>query len=229
MQIGHPENESHRSRNVRPTNHFQTIVSNAAVKKQREAFFWFVLKTENLIILFLYSPKAYSLAMLNPAVLSVPNPNYPTVLETWYSWGGRGKKFNWRQWTEAALEGFLSWGRNSWPDCFGVVSVEPRLVCKPSEYWHWWGAESGFQTGSCKNTFNHLVWAWLQKGRGALHQTGLGSEPVPTNRIIKTLTYLWAINRFTAAVHFIFSRFDSWLISEVFFRPACISAYFIWW
>lgn len=30
--------------------------------------------------------------MLNPAIPSVPNPNNPTVLETWYSRGGELKK-----------------------------------------------------------------------------------------------------------------------------------------
>lgn len=46
-----------------------------------------------------------------------------------------------------------------------------RRVCKPCEYWRWWGYESAFQTGSCKSTFNHLVWAWLQTGGGV---RGLG-------------------------------------------------------
>lgn len=83
--------ESHRSRNVRPASHFQTIFSDAVVKKQRGIFLVCVKTGEPNYSSPLPTKKAYSLATLNPAVLSVPNPNYPTVLETWYSWEG-GKK-----------------------------------------------------------------------------------------------------------------------------------------
>lgn len=40
-----------------------------------------------------------------------------------------------------------------------------------------------------------------------LHQTGLWSEPILTNRIITTVAYLWAKNRLIAVAHFILSRF----------------------
>lgn len=71
---------SHRSRNVRSANHFQTISPYISLKYTKKDIFWFALKLECPIIpLFLRRVQS---AMLNPAFSSVPNPNNPTVLET---------------------------------------------------------------------------------------------------------------------------------------------------
>ena len=194
---------SHRRRNVKSANHFQIILP---INER-----YFVFNLEHLIIP-LFFPRGYSLpCCIQQFHLFQILIDCPGNLIQWRGGGG----FNWRQWADAALERFLSGERNSQPDCFGVVSVEPRGVCKPCEWWRWWGYASAFQTGSCKSTFNHLVWAWLQRGRGALHQTGLGSGPIPANRIIKTAAYLWAKNRFTAVVHFVLGR----LYLVFFHRP----------
>lgn len=55
-----------------------------------------------------------------------------------------------------------------------------------------------------------IIWSGPDWGGGGLHQTGLGSGPVLSNRIIKTAAYLWAKNRFTAVVHFVLGRLHIW-------------------
>lgn len=80
---------SQRSRNVQSANHFQTKFLVAFMEKQKRYFVKFVLKPRapNFSSIF----ERVQSAMLIPAIPSVPNPNNPTVLETWYSGGGKGK------------------------------------------------------------------------------------------------------------------------------------------
>lgn len=71
---------THRSKNVKSANHFQTMFLVALMKKLKRGVFGFVLKPRapNYSSIF----KRAQSAILNPATPSVPNPNNPTVLET---------------------------------------------------------------------------------------------------------------------------------------------------
>lgn len=179
--------------------------------------------------------------MLNPAIPSVPNLNNPNCPGNLIQWRGKGKKFNWRQWADAALEGFLSWGRNSRPDCFGSCLWSPEGFVNHVNSGADEGMRAPFRQAAVRAPL--IIWSGPDcrgvggaRG-GVLHQTGLGSGPVPTNGIIKTAAYLWAKNRFTSVVHFVlgipyfsfFQRQAACCLGPLVFRPACISDHFIRW
>lgn len=153
-------------RNMKSANHLQTIFPNICSGETKRT------RAPNYSSFFSerYSPPCWIQQFHLCQILITPLSWKPDTVK-----GEEGKNSIDVNEQTPHLRDFLSWGRNSWPDCFGVVSVEPRGVCKPCEWWRWWGCESAFQTGSCKSTFNHLVWAWLQRGGGRGGVTSDGS------------------------------------------------------
>lgn len=120
---------------------------------------------------------------------------------------GRKKKFNWRQWAEAALEGG---GGDSHEEEIASLVVLGSCQWSPEGFGGNSGGDYGpkvsFRQATVRAPF--ILWSGpdCTGGQGALYQTGRGSGPIPTNRIIKTAAYLWAKNRFTALVRFVLGR-----------------------
>lgn len=173
---------SHRSRNVRSAHQFQTIFRNKKV-------FWFVLKLEHLIIpLAGCSLPCWIQQFHLCQILITSLSSKPDTVEGEEGGGiqltSMSRRSTWGIfYREEKIAGLIVLGLCPWsPEGFA------NHVNSGADE----GLRAPFRQAAVRAPL--IIWSGpdCRGAGGALHQTGLGSGPMLSNRIIKTAAYLWA-------------------------------------